>query len=131
MGINGVILKEEVETVSQQLTPGCWTIVAKTAEAANKLVLRNMIGPEQEQYKIQPRVQRATLLTLPYVDPEISNTEIFYHFSYYGYVNRVVDGFYKDEGYTHVKTGRRIVFIRLADGASPSPYCIIKNQNVL
>ena len=132
MSINGVILKEEVETVSQQHTPGCWTIVAKTAEAANKLVLRNMItiGPEHEQYKIQPRVQKATLLTLPYVDPEISNTEIFYYFSYYGYVNRVVDEFYKDEGYTHVNTGRRLVFIRLADGASPPPYCIIKNQKM-
>ena len=53
--------------------------MTKTTEGANKLLLQNMltIGPEHEKYKIQPRIQRATLLTLPLVDPEISNTEIF------------------------------------------------------
>ena len=70
------------------------------------------IGPEEELYKIQPHIPRSTLLTLPYVDPEISNTEIHDYFAYYGYVTRVTDEYYKkEEEYKHVKTGRRLVFI--------------------
>ena len=133
VSINGIIKKDQIETVSQQRTGGGWTIVTKTAEAADKLVEHNMliIGLEQEEYKIQPRIPRSTLLTLPYVDPEISNLEMFEYFSQYGYVTRVVDELYKEEEYKHVKTGRRLVFIRLMDGASPPPYCLIKNQNMI
>ena len=47
-----------------------------------------------------------------------------------GYVTRVTDEYYKEEEYEHVKTGRRLVFIRLADGAAPPPYCIIKGQKM-
>ena len=52
ISINGIIHKEEIETVSQQRTGGHWTTVTKTPEAANKLVLNNMlkIGPEEELY---------------------------------------------------------------------------------
>ena len=129
MSINGIIQKEEIKTVNQQRTGGNWTILTRTAEAANKMVLNNSleIGPEGELYRIQPRLPRSTMLTPPYVDPEIYNTEIFDYFSYYGHVTRVTDEYYKEEDFKHVKTGRRLVFIRLANGSSPPPYCIIKN----
>ena len=131
ISVNGIVQKEEIETVSQQRTGG-WTIVTKTAEAANKIVNNSLlcIGPERELYRIQPRLPRSTLLTLPYVDPEISNDEIYDHFCLYGHVTRVTDEFYKDEDFKHVKTGRRLVFIRLAEGSSPPPYCIINNQKM-
>ena len=130
--INGIIQKQDIETVNQQRTGGGWTIVTKTAEAANRLVHNSLlsIGPEKELYRIQPRLPRATLLTLPYVDPEISNDEIFDYFSLYGHVTRVTDELYKEEDFKHVKTGRRLVFIRLAEGSAPPPYCIINNQKM-
>ena len=132
ISINGIIQKQDIETVSQQRTGGGWTIVTKTAEAANRIVNNSLlsIGPERELYRIQPRLPRSTLLTLPYVDPEISNDEIFDYFCLYGHVTRVTDEFYKDEDFKHVKTGRRLVFIRLAEGSTPPPYCIINNQKM-
>ena len=132
ISVNGIVQKDEIETVSQQRTGGGWTIVTKTAEAANKIVNNSLlcIGPERELYRIQPRLPRSTLLTLPYVDPEISNDEIYDHFCLYGHVTRVTDEYYKDEDFKHVKTGRRLVFIRLAEGSSPPPYCIINNQKM-
>ena len=100
ISINGIIQKQDIETVSQKRTGRGWTIVTKTAEAVNKMVKNNFltIGPEREQYRIQPRLPRLTLLTLPYVDPEISNDE--------------TDEFYKDEEFNRVKTGCWLVFIR-------------------
>ena len=132
ISINGIIEKKDIEMVSQQRTGGGWTIVTKTAEAADKIVSNNQmtIGPEKEMYRIQPRLRRSTLLTLPYVDPEISNDEIFDYFRLYGDITRVTDEFYKDEEYKHVKTGRRLVFIRLAEGSRPPPYCVINNQKM-
>ena len=130
--VNAIILREEVETVARQSTPGNWTIVAKTMEGANRLVMRDhlTIGPEAEQYKLYPRVQRSTLLTIPFIDPEISNTEIFDYFNMYGTVSRVTHELYKEKGFTHVRTGRRLVFIKLAEGSAPPPYCIIRNQKM-
>ena len=127
--MNGILLKTEVETVSKQSTLGHSTIVTKSAEGADKLITQNtlIIGPEREKYKIEPRVQRATLLAIPFVDPEISNIEIFEYFSQYGYVSMLTHEFYEENGFTHVKTGRRLVFIRLAEGSSPPPFCIIRN----
>ena len=121
ISINGIIQKQDIETVSQQRTGGGWTIITKTAEAANKIVNNSLlsIGPERELYRIQPRLPRSTLLTLPYVDPEISNDEIFDYFCLYGHVTKVTDEFYKDED-----------FIRLAEGSTPPPYCIINNQKM-
>ena len=132
ISINGIIEKKDIETVSQERTGGGWTIVTRTAEAANKIVSNNemTIGPEKEMYRIHPRLPRSTLLTLPYVDPEISNDEIFDYFRLYGHVTRVTDEFYKDEEFKHVKTGRRLVFIRLAEGSTPLPYCVINNQKM-
>ena len=77
------------------------------------------IAPEREKYKIEPRVQRSTLLTIPFVDPEISNTELFDYFSQYGYVSKLTHELYKEQGFIHVKTGRRLVIIRLAEVSSP------------
>ena len=133
VSINGIIQREDIETVSQQRTEGNWTIVTRTTEAANKLVLSNLItiGPEKEQYRIHARLPRSTLLTLPYIDPEILNTEIFDYFYNYRHVTRVTDEYYKDEEFKHVKTSRRLVFLHLADRASPPPYCIIKNQKMI
>ena len=88
------------------------------------------IGAEQEKYTIQPRVKRANLLTLPFVDPEITNTEIFDYFSQYGYVSTVTHELYEEGGFRHVKTGRLLVFIKLAPGSSPPPFCIIQNQKM-
>ena len=115
-----------------KLTPMSILVVTKTAEAANRIANNSLlsIGPEKELYRIQPRLPRSTLLTLPYVDPEISNDEIFDYFCLYGHVTRVTDEFYKDEDFKHVKTGRRLVFIRLAEGSAPPPYCIINNQKM-
>ena len=130
--VSGILLKTEVETVSKQSTPGHWTIVTTSAEGADKLITQNTltIGPEKERYRLEPRVQRATLLIIPLADPEISNTEIFDYFSQYGYISKVTHEFYKENGFTHVKTGQRLVFIRLAEGSSPPPppFCIIRNQ---
>ena len=110
---NGILLKTEVETVSKHSTPGHWTIVTTSAEGADKLIPQNTltIGPEREKYKLEPRVQRATLLTIPFVDLEISNTEIFDYFSQCGYVYKVTHEYFKE-------TGQRPVFIRLAKGSS-------------
>ena len=132
MSVNGILLSTEVETVSKQSTPGHWTIVAKSAEGADKLITHNTltIGPEREKYKIEPRVERATLLTIPFVDPENSNIEIFDYFSQHGYVSKVTHEFCKENGFTHAKTGRRLVFIRLAEGSSPPPFCIVRNQKM-
>ena len=132
ISINGIIEKKDIETVSQQRTGGGWTIVTRTSEAANRIVSNSLmsIGPEKEMYRIQPRLPRSTLLTLPYVDPEISNDDIFDYFRLYGHVTRVTDEFYKEEELKHVKTGRRLVFIRLAEGSTPPPYCVINNQKM-
>ena len=64
ISINGIIQKEEIETVSQQRTGGNWTILTRMTEAANKMVLNNLleIRPERELYRIQPRLPRSTLL---------------------------------------------------------------------
>ena len=80
--VNGILLKTEVETVSKESIPGHWTIVTTSAEGADKLITQNTptIGPEREKYKLEPRVQRATLLAIPFVDLEISNMEIFDYF---------------------------------------------------
>ena len=77
--VNGIILKNEVETVSRQSIPGNWTIVTKSTESAEKLIMQDALtsGPEHEKYRIRPRAQRATLLTLPFVDPEMTNTELY------------------------------------------------------
>ena len=132
MSVNGVITRDEVETVARQSSPGNWTIVTKTIEGANKLVLQDhlTIGPEAEQYKMHPGVQRSTLLTIPFVDPEISNTEIYDYFKMYGTVSRVIHELYEGKGFTHMRTGRRLVFIKLAEGSTPPPYCIIQNQKM-
>ena len=42
----------------------------------------------------------------------------------------MTDEFYKEEEFKHVKTGRRLVFIRLAEGSTPPPYYIINNQKM-
>ena len=125
-------MKEEVETVLKQITPGNWTIVTKSIEGANKLVQQDHLAlePEHERYKIHPRVQRATLLTIPFVDPEVSDTEILQYFTMYGHVTRMTHELYKEKGFTHVKTVRRLVFIKLAEGSSPPPYCITRNQKM-
>ena len=61
ISINGIIQREDIETISQQRTEGNWTIVTRTAEAANKLILANavIIRPEKEQYKIHARLPRS------------------------------------------------------------------------
>ena len=45
---------------------------------------------EGESYRLIPRVKRATLLTLLFVDPEIRNADIMNYFRMYGDVKKVV-----------------------------------------
>ena len=75
VSINRILQKAELETVSKQSTPGHWTMVTKSEEGANRLLLQDhlTIGPEHEKYRLEPRVQMTTLLTLPFVDPEITS----------------------------------------------------------
>ena len=45
---------------------------------------------DDEGYRLVPRVKLAVLLTLPFVDPEIKNSELANYFRTYGNVTKVV-----------------------------------------
>ena len=62
----------EIDTVARQSNQGYWSIITKTTEDANTLIqLEELYMEEGEGYRLVPRVKRAVLLTLPFVDPEI------------------------------------------------------------
>ena len=74
----------------------------------------------EEAYRLIPRVKRATLLTLPFVDPEIKNSDIMNYFRMYRNVSKVVHEYYKEAKFNQVKTGRRLVLLSyLKDATLP------------
>ena len=83
------------------------------------------------KYVLTPKVKRATLLTLLYIDPDITNEEIKGYFSLYGNLHGVAYEYYKEVGCEHIKTGRCLVFVELQEGFRPPPYCIIKGRKFL
>ena len=85
---------------------------------------------DEEGYRLIPRIKRATLLTLPFVDPEIRNSEIRDYFNMYGTVKNVADEYYRDPEFGNVKTGHRLVFIDLYDGHGVPPFCIVRGQKI-
>ena len=121
----------EIDTVARQSNQGYWSIITKTTEDANTLIqLEDLYMAEGEGYKLVPRVKRAVLLTLPFVDPEIKNSELGNYFRMYGNVTKVVHEYYKEAKFTQVKTGRRFVFIELFEGCHPPPFCIVRGQKI-
>ena len=111
--------------------PGKWLVITKTREDATKLIQQEHIMCKGNKYVLTPKVKRATLLTLPYIDPDITNKEIKGYFSLYGNLRGVAYEYYKEVGCEHIRTGRRLVFIELQEGFRPPPYCIIKGRKFL
>ena len=70
------------------------------------------------------------LLTLTFVDPEIKNSELANYFRMYGNVTKVVHEYYKEAKFSLVKTGRRLVFIKLFEGCHHPPFCIVRGQKI-
>ena len=102
----------EIDTVAKQSFQGYWTIITKTTQGAKILLdLEDLYMADDEGYRLIPRIKRATLLTLPFVDPEIRNSEIRDYFKMYGTVKNVAYEYYKDPEFGNVKTGRRLISI--------------------
>ena len=85
---------------------------------------------DDEGYRLVPRVKLAVLLTLPFVDPKIKNSELANYFRMYGNVTKVVHEYYKEANFKQVKIGRRLVFIELFEGSHPPPFCIVRGQKI-
>ena len=121
----------EIDTVAKQSFQGYWTIITKTTQGAKILLdLEDLYMAEDEGYRLVPRIKRATLLTLPFVDPEIRNSEIRDYFKMYGTVKNVAYEYYRDPEFGNIKTGRRFVFIDLYEGHGVPPFCIVRGQKI-
>ena len=121
----------EIDTVATQSMQGYWSIITKTTEDANTLIqLEDLYMQDDESYRLVPRVKRAVLLTLPFVDPEIKNSELANYFRMYGNVTKVVHEYYKEAKFSQVKTMRRLVFIELFEGCHPPSFCIVRGQKI-
>ena len=121
----------EIDTVARQSTQGYWSIITKTTEDANTLIqLEDLYMQEDEVYRLVPRVKRAVLLMLPFVDPEIKNSELANYFCMYRNVTKVVHEYYKEAKFSQVKTARRLVFIELFEGCHPPPFCVVRGQKI-
>ena len=119
----------EIDTVARQSTQGYWSIITKTTKDANTLIqLEDLYIQEDEGYRLVPRVKRAVLLTLPFVDPKIKNSKLANYFHMYGNVRKVVHEYYKEAKFSQVKTGRRLVFIELFEGCHPPSFCIVRGR---
>ena len=67
----------DIDTVAKQSFQGYWTIITKTTHDAKVLLdLEELHMLDNEAYRLILSVKRATLLTLPFVDSEIRNSEI-------------------------------------------------------
>ena len=85
----------------------------------------------EEAYRLIPRIKRLTLLTLPFVDPDIWNSEIRDYFRMYGTVQKVACKYYRDLNFANIKTGRRLVFIDLYKRTWCTPsFCIVRGQKI-
>ena len=121
----------EIDTVAKQSFQGYWTIVTKTTQGAKILLdLEDLYMADDEGYRLIPRIKRATLLTLPFVDPEIQNSEIHDYFKMYGTVKNVAYEYYRDPEFGNVKTGRQLAFIDLYKGHGVPPFCIVRGQKI-
>ena len=120
-----------IDTVGKQSQQGYWTIITKTVEDAKILLdLEELYMSDEEAYRLTPRIKRATLLTLPFVDPEIKNSEIRDYFKMYGDVKTVAYEYYREAKIATVKTGRRLVFIDFYEGCGAPPFCIVRGQKI-
>ena len=121
----------EIDTVAKQSFQGYWTIITKSTQGAKILLdLEDLYMADDEGYRLIPRINRATLLTLPFVDPEIRNGEIRDYFKMYGTVKNVAYEYYRDLEFGNVKTGRRLVFIDLYEDHGVPPFCIVRGQKI-
>ena len=121
-----------IDTVGKQSQQGYWTIIMKTTEDAKILLdLEELYMSDDEAYRLTPRVKRAALLTLPFVDPEIRNSEIRDYFKMYGDVKTVAYEYYREAQIATVKTGRRLVFIDFYEGCAAPPFCIVRGKRSL
>ena len=121
----------EIDTVAKQSYQGFWTIITKTTQGAKILLdFEDLYMADEEGYRLIPRIKRATLLTLPLVDPKIRNSEIRDYFRMYGTVKNVAYEYYRDPEFGKVKTGHRLVFIDLYDGHGVPPFCIVRGQKI-
>ena len=84
----------------------------------------------EDTYRLIPRIKRSTLLTLPFVDPEIRNSEIRNYFRMYGIVQKVAYEYYRDPNFANIKTGCTLVFIDLYEGHGVPPFCIVRGQKI-
>ena len=130
-GLQNYLGHLQIHILQESGMPGKWLIITKTREDATKLIQQEHIMCKGNKYVLTPKVKRATLLTLPYIEPDITNEEIQGYFSLYGNLRGVAYEYYKEVGCEHIKTGRRLVFIELQEGFRPPPYCIIKGRKFL
>ena len=120
-----------IDTVGKQSQQGYWTIITKTTEDAKILLdLEELYMSDDEAYCLTLRLKRAALLTLPFVDPEIRNSEIRDYFKMYGDVKTVAYEYYREAQIATVKTGRRLVFIDFYEGCGAPPFCIVRGQKI-
>ena len=78
----------EIDTVAKQSTQGYWSIITKTTEDANTLIqLEDLYMQDDEGCHLVPKVKLAVLLTLPFVHPEIKNSELANYFRMYRNMN--------------------------------------------
>ena len=98
---------------------------------------------EGKGYRLIPRVKRATLLTIPFADPEIKNSDLMNYFQMYGDVKKVTYEYHRDAKFSNVtyeyhrdakfsnvKTGRRLVFIELFLGCGAPLFYVVKGQKM-
>ena len=122
---------EQIDTVAKPSQQGYWMIITKSIQDANTLLdLEDLYMAEGEGYRLIPRVKRATLLTIPYADLEIRNSDLMKYFRMYGDVKKVRYEYHRDAKFSNVKTGRRLVFIELFPGCGAPPFCVVKGQKM-
>lgn len=130
-GIKEILGHTEIDTIQETSYKGSYLIITKDTKDATKLANNPSFLIGKEVQTLVPKVRRSTLLTLPYVDPDISNDDIRNYFQVYGMVRGVSNDYYKEEGMKHIKTGRRLVFLEVEEGYRPPPFAIIKNRKIM
>ena len=122
---------EQIDTMAKQSQQGYWMIITKTIQDANTLLdLEDLCKAEGEGYRLLPRVKKATLLTIPFADPEVRNADLMNYFRMYGNVQKVIHQYHRDAKISNVKTGRQLVFIELYPGCGVLPFCVVKGQKM-
>ena len=121
VGLQNILGYLQIDTLQETGLLRKWLIITKTREDVSKVVQQEHIICKGNKYMLTPKVKRATLLTLPYIDPDITNEKIKSYFSLYGNIRGVAYEYYKENRCEDIKTGRRLVFTEIQEWFRPPP----------